>query len=117
MERSVQWMVWGIILFVVGIVLAFILTIAFAEADSGEGVLTSLCIGGVMALIGGVLGFIGFIKWLADRDQPGPAYAQYPYQYPPPQQYYQQPYQGHYPPPYYQPPPRSREEEETRRFP
>jgi hypothetical protein len=115
MERGVQWMVLGIVLFVVGIILAFALTIAFAEADSAEGAISSMCIGGIMALIGGVLGFVGFIKWLADRDQPAPAHAQYPYP-PPQQQYYQQPYPGQAPPPGYQPPPRSREEEETRRF-
>ena len=85
-------MVYGIVFLVVGIVMAVLLPIAFAEAGSFEGFFSSMCFGAVIAIIGGILAFIGFIKWLLERSGPPPPPAYY---YPPP----------NYPPPQYAPPP------------
>ena len=82
-------------------------TYYITEPISIGGIFGSICGGMVIALIGGIIGLIGFIKLLGAKKQ-RPAPATYPPgQYPPPQ-YQQPPPPGQYPPqqpPSGQPPP------------
>ncbi len=82
-------------------------TYYITEPMSIGGIFGSICGGLVIALVGAIIGLVGFIKLLGARKKPAPAAYPPPGQYPPPQ-YQQPPPPGQAPPQGYppqQPPP------------
>ncbi len=76
-------------------------TYYITEPISIGGIFGSICGGLVIAMVGAIIGLVGFIKLLGARKKPAPAAYPPPGQYPPPQ--YQQPPPSQAPPPGYQP--------------